>query len=290
MSEAQFDEYLEGSPNLSDRSKQMYRNQFRKFEEMQKNLLTQSQINIINFVDNTSYALNTKLAMYNVAVNVRKFYGKEVNKINNRKLQIADDYAQQKNADKCDKLAGLPTSKQLIAHENRLYLDGNWEGYIIVHLLRMLSLRNKDLDVVILPADRSKRDDKKQNYLVARKLNAQLVRNNYKTADKYGTKKNVIQSKRLLKAIKELVAERDLELGKDKVYLLSRKDGARLNEDSIAKRVRKHTFQGLSETDYNKIFVSELKELKDGMKKLKQISENRGTSLDVLLNEYHLDC
>ena len=290
MSQQQFDEYLEGSPNLSDRSKQMYTNQFNKFEEMNKNLITQSQANIISFVDNTSYALNTKLAMYNVAVNVRKFYGKEVNKINNRKLQIADDYAQQKNAVKCDKLAELPTSKQLIAHENRLYLDGDWEGFIVTHLLRMLSLRNKDLDVVILPADRSKRDDKKQNYLVARKLNAQLVRNNYKTADKYGTKKNVIQSKRLLKAIKELVAERDLELGKDKIYLFSRKDGARLNEDSLAKRVRKHTFQGLSETDYNKIFVSELKELKDGMKKLKQISENRGTSLDVLLNEYHLDC
>lgn len=290
MSEQQFEEYLEGSMNLSDRSKQMYRNQFRKFQEMNKNLITQSQANIIDFVDKADdYALNTKLAMLNVAVNLRKFYGKEVNKINNRKLQIADDYAQEKEDKKCDKKAELPTAKQLIAHENRLYLDGNWEGFIVTHLLRLLSLRNKDLDVIILPADRSRRDDKNQNYLVARKLNSQLVRNNYKTANKYGTKKNVIQSKRLLKAIKELVAERDLELGKNKIHLFARKDNAKLYEDSLAKRIRSHTYQGLSETDYNKIFVSQVAQMKD-LKRLKEISENRGTSLDVLLNEYHLDC
>ena len=130
MSSQQFEEYLEGSPNLSDRSKQMYRNQYNKFAEMNKNLITQSQANIIDFVDKADeYALNTKLAMLNVAVNLRKFYGKEVNKINNRKLQIADDYAQEKEDKKCDKLAELPTAKQLIAHENRLYLDGNCERF-----------------------------------------------------------------------------------------------------------------------------------------------------------------
>lgn len=61
-----------------------------------------------------------------------------------------------------------------------------------------------------------------------------------------------------------------------------------MNEESIAKKIRSYTFRGLSESDYNKIIVSEIAELKD-IKKLEQISNNRGTSLEVLLKEYHLD-
>jgi len=44
----------------------------------------------------------------------------------------------------------------------------------------------------------------------------------------------------------------------------------------------------MSESDYNKVFVSEVAEVKD-LKKLETISKNRGTSLEVLLKEYHLD-
>ena len=44
----------------------------------------------------------------------------------------------------------------------------------------------------------------------------------------------------------------------------------------------------MSESDMNKIFVTQVAEIKD-MAKLRKISENRGTSLEVLLNEYHLE-
>ena len=104
----------------------------------------------------------------------------------------------------------------------------------------------------------------------------------------YGQKKNVLQSRKLNRSIRELVAERDLELGKDTIHLLSTKGGAKMNEESIAKKIRAYTFRGMSESDYNKVFVSEVAEVKD-LKKLETISKNRGTSLEVILKEYHLD-
>lgn len=291
MSEQQFEDYLKANSHLSERSIIQYTNQFEKFEPMKKNLVTQSQSNIISFVDNTDFSENTKLAMLNVAINVRKHFDKDVNKMNNRKLQLADDYQIKKNKIKDEKKSELPSVKELIAHENRLYIDGNWAGFIVTHLMRVLSLRNKDLDLKIIPATRSQRkgkDGDKNNYLILRKNNAQVVRNDYKTSKQYGRKKNVVQSRKLNKAIRELIAERDLELGKDEINLLSTKGGKKMNEESIAKKIRSYTFRGLSESDYNKIIVSEVAELKD-IKKLEQISNNRGTSLEVLLKEYHLD-
>jgi len=54
------------------------------------------------------------------------------------------------------------------------------------------------------------------------------------------------------------------------------------------RRLGKYTFRGLSESDYNKVFTSEVAEIKD-LKKLEKISNNRGSSLEVILQEYHLD-
>ena len=85
-----------------------------------------------------------------------------------------------------------------------------------------------------------------------------------------------------------MVAERDVVIGKDEIYLLSTIKGQPLSEDSLAKRIRSYTMDGLSESDYNKVFVSDFASMKD-KKMLEKISNNRGSSLEVLLQEYHLD-
>jgi hypothetical protein len=291
MTDSQFSDYLKANSQLSERTVKAYNNQFSKFDGMSKNVVTQSQANIISYIDGLEASENTKLAVLNVAINMRKHYKKEVNKLNTRKLQLTDDYQVQKNEKKAENKTDLPTSKELIAWENRQYIDGNWTGYIITYLMRVLSLRNKDLDLKIIPANRSLRKvgkDDKNNYLILRKNSSQVVRSDYKTFKQYGTLKNVIQSRKINRAIRELIAERDLELGKDTINLLSTKAGAKMNEESIAKKIRSYTFRGMSESEYNKVFVSEVAEVKD-LKKLEKISKNRGTSLEVLLKEYHLD-
>ena len=143
MTDQQFNDYLGSNTQLAERTIQSYSNTFTKFENMSKNILTASQTNISNYIDEYDASTNTKLAMINVVINMRKHYDKEFNKITNRKLQLADDYQQIKNNIKEEKKGELPTSKQLIAHENRLSLDGVWMGFNIVHFMRQLSTRNK---------------------------------------------------------------------------------------------------------------------------------------------------
>jgi hypothetical protein len=101
----------------------------------------------------------------------------------------------------------------VIAHENRLYRDGEYLGFIITHLMRVLSLRNMDLDMKIIPPTRSLRKVKegdRTNYMVPRKNNTMIVRNNYKTQGRYGVKKNAVASRKLQRAIKALIDEREL--------------------------------------------------------------------------------
>jgi len=291
MTEQQIQAYFTINNQLSDRTVISYKNLFTKFEEMNKNIVTQSQTNIINYIDDYEASTNTKLAMINVVIGLRRHFDKKVEMMLTRKLQLMDDYKQVKNNTKEEKKGQLPTAKELIAHENRLYIDGEWTGYIITHLLRVLSTRNKDLDLKIIAADRSKRKGvagDKQNYLILRSNNIQVIRNNYKTFKTYGQKKNLVPSRKLNKAVREMIAERDLTLGKDTINLLSTKAGERLGEESIAKKIRKYTYRGLSEGDYNKVFTSAVAEIKD-IKKLEKISNNRGSSLEVILQEYHLD-
>ena len=291
MTDQQIEAYFTINNQLSERTVVSYKNLFTKFENMNKNIVTQSQTNIINYIDEFDASTNTKLAMINVVINLRRHYDKQVEKILTRKLQLMDDYKQIKIVTKEEKKGDLPSAKELIAHENRLYIDGEWTGFIITHLLRVLSTRNKDLDLQIIPADRSKRKGvagDKNNYLILRSNNIQVIRNNYKTFKTYGQKKNLVPSRKLNKAVRELIAERDLTLGKDTINLLSKKAGERMGEESIAKKIRKYTYRGLSESDYNKVFTSEVAEIKD-LKKLEKISNNRGSSLEVILQEYHLD-
>ena len=51
--------------------------------------------------------------------------------------------------------------------------------------------------------------------------------------------------------------------------------------------ITKYTLDGMTESDYNKISVSRVKSMEDyGI--LKTISENRGTSIPTLIEEYSL--
>lgn len=291
MTEAQFTTYLKANNKLKPRTITQYKNSYDKFDDMSKNILTASQGSIIDYIEQYPGSDNTKLALLNVASNMRKHYTKQVNKILTKKEEYKDNYQVAKEKDHKEKLNSLPSPKEVIAHENKLYRDGEYLGFIITHLMRVLSLRNMDLDMKIIPPTRSLRKVKEEdrtNYMVPRKNNTMIVRNNYKTQGKYGVKKNAVASRKLQRAIKALIDERELTLGNDTIWLMSSGSGKHLGEDSIAKKIRSYTLNGMSESDMNKIFVTQVAEIKD-MAKLRKISENRGTSLEVLLNEYHLE-
>jgi len=285
-----FKEFIEAS-ELKSRTKDSYKVSYKYFDDMDKNLLQSTQTEIINFVDEIEgKSNNTKSMILNIAIQIRKLNKRGVDKIFIAKGKYMDGFKLEKQKDHKKKLDTLPSVTELVAHENKLYRDKNWKGYIIVALLRLLSVRNMDLNIGIIAPTRSKRkmkEDDKNNYLVLRKNDVSVIRGDYKTKGKYGVKKDIIRSRKLQNAIKKYVAEKDMEITDEPIWLLS-ETGKKLKDDSIAKAIRKYTYKGLGEGDYNKIFVSQFVDVKN-MKGLKTISDKRGTSLQVLLDSYHLE-
>lgn len=285
-----FNEFIQES-ELKPRTKDSYKVSYNYFNELDKNILQSTQTEIINFVDEIEgKSNNTKAMILNIAIQIRKANKRGVDKIFIAKGKYMDGFKLEKEKDHKEKLQTLPSVTELMAHENKLYRDKDWKGYIVVSLLRLLSARNMDLNIGIIAPTRSKRkmdENDKNNYLILRKNDVYVIRGDYKTKGKYGVKKDIIRSRKLQNAIKKYVAEKDMEITNDPIWLLS-ESGKKLKEDSIAKAIRKHTYKGLGEGDYNKIFVSQFVDVKN-MKGLKTISDKRGTSLQVLLDSYHLE-
>ena len=81
--------------------------------------------------------------------------------------------------------------------------------------------------------------------------------------------------------------EQEREKGVSEVYLLALDSGERIGSESNSHYITKYTPDGMTESDYNKISVSRVKSMEDyGI--LKTISENRGTSIPTLIEEYNL--
>ena len=285
-----FKEFIEAN-ELKTRTRDSYKVSYNYYDDMDKNLLQSTQSEIINFVnDIKGKSNNTKAMILNIAIQIRKQNKRGTDRIFNEKGKYMGLFKEEKESENNKKLDTLPSANQLILHENKLYRDKDWQGFIVVSLLRLLSARNMDLNIGIIAPTRSKRkmkEDDKNNYLILRKNDISIVRGNYKTKEKYGIKKDQIRSRKLQTAVKNLLAERDVEISTEPVWLLS-ESGRKLKPDSIQKAIRKHTYKNLGEGDYNKIFVSQFAEVKD-MKGLKRISDMRGTSLQILLDSYHLE-
>jgi hypothetical protein len=164
----------------------------------------------------------------------------------------------------------LPTMSQLQQFNLENYKNKRFRAFIINYLLLNYGVRNKDLNLII--TRNSKNLDKTKNYLVVRKNTLNYIRNDYKTKNVYNSKKNVIKSIRLLEAAEELLG--DMEA----VGLLQ-------NTINLGQEIQKYTFNNLLEGDIFKIVVSSKKSLKD----VERLTDKRGSSVNVVLNNYNLN-
>ena len=82
----------------------------------------------------------------------------------------------------------------------------------------------------------------------------------------------------------------EVEEAKEKyIWLLADKDNNHIKPDSIQKYISRVTINGIGQTQYNKVFVTHAAKSCD-VQMLKSISERRGTSVQMLLSAYDLNC
>jgi len=280
---SQFKEFIKDKSANTIKS---YMQQYSKLKkiidtEMEQNIDIQniSEKNILQFVEEQNN-LNSQQALLNIAVMVRKMNSQPTGKLekqrdaNKEKLKGA---VIEKN--KKLKEDGLPSYADLLDYLAFLYESERYTDYIINYFLIYFHTRNSDLNFELVGFKRDIKQNPEMNYLwfSKRAKKATLFRRNYKTANKYGMKIDVIKDPKFLNAVKQVFDCRKKNPD-DCVFIP--------NKENVGFWIKKATLNNLGENLMNKIIVNHFR---NDLNKLREISESRGTSLETLHENYDID-
>ena len=159
----------------------------------------------------------------------------------------------------------LPTVKEIKKYMNTLYDKQDYLSYALLYLMVTYQTRNKDLILTIVKSKKETND--KDNFIVLGKTQATYIRNDYKTAYKYGPKVQVIKNLKFLNAISNLS------------HLLKPSD----NIDRVIKKATDGIGR-IGEGTLAKIMLRE----NNTISGLKKVSKNRGTDVNTLINSYNI--
>jgi len=228
-----------------------------------------------------SFNANARAGMLTV---VKKLFSTEndkerIDEIDTKIRQHKRDHQVKKNGELTET---LPTYKEMIAglkkvEDPRKYLI-NW---MFIHA----NTRNADIALIdvhrSIPSRPVEMDelDKERNHIVLVEGHAVLIRHIYKTSKSYGTKKNKITSRAFIDKAREYL-EDELDLP-----LLTTKTGGAVPPASFGAYLKKYRLMGLTESQIMKINMQNIAE-KGSYNMLRKVSQNRGTSISTLLQEY----
>ena len=276
MNMAEYNKFMKSIENKSTATQKQYRIQYNKlYKLLDKPIAEASEKKILETVIEQEN-MNNQQAILNIGFLVRKAEGLSVKKLEeyreNLKLKI-NEQIKKKNVELKET---LPSYDDLILYTEMLWENSEWTDYIINYLLIYYQVRNEDLDFSIVKRKKDANDTTK-NYMWLQSGKVTYIRNRYKTDKTYGKKVNVITNKQFITAIRRVLGCQASEL-KCGVFIP--------NRSAIAYYIIKATYKQLGEGKYVKIIINHFRKNLD---KLKEISENRGTSLNEILHSYDIE-
>ena len=170
----------------------------------------------------------------------------------------------------------LPTYKEIATAIKK---ETDPRKYITSFIMFKINTRNQDVALADLHSKPKDNYDEKRNHLILDGNKVIFIRNVYKTAKKYGQKKNIIVVKKFGDMVKEVLGDADTK------PLFSRKNGEHITPASIASYLKKYVVLGLNEGQIIKAVLKYADE-EGSYDMLRKISANRGTGVNVLLQEY----
>ena len=170
----------------------------------------------------------------------------------------------------------LPTYKEIATAVKK---EQDPRKYITSFIMFKISTRNQDIALADLHAKPKDKYDEKRNHLIVDGNKVIFIRNVYKTARKYGVKKNIILVKKFADMVKEVLGDADTK------PLFARRNGEHITPASIASYLKKYVVLGLNEGQVIKAVLKYADE-EGSYDMLRKISANRGTGVNVLLQEY----
>ena len=162
--------------------------------------------------------------------------------------------------------------------------ESNPKKYITSFLMLKVNTRNQDIALIDMHQDVTDESklNKTRNHLILKEDNKVLfIRNKYKTVKKYGVKRNIITVKKFAKMVKEIIRDGD------DIPLYSTKTGGHILAASVGSYIRKYVVLGLNEGVIMKIVLKHIDD-RGSYSELRRVSNNRGTSISILLSEYDI--
>ena len=182
---------------------------------------------------------------------------------------IVRDFLRQANAEasllqrqKNDKLKETLPSVDFNKLLNGYYRDKNYKSFVILYLLMNYNTRNKDLVVKVVNDESDINPN--ENFLFIRDKDVIYIRNDYKTKNRYGSKRDVIKSKKLFNAVKEV-------------------DSLLEYNNNLDRQVKKVT-NGINQSTMFKMLVAS----NNNLKGIQKASKNRGTNMETIAKSYDI--
>ena len=205
---------------------------------------------------------------------VRRHNDEETDKLIKFRNSLRDEIIESRKKGLDDLDDKLPNSEYILNELNNL----TGIRFILNYLMIKHGLRNKDINLKFV---KSLPENKTENYLMIKGKNIILNINDYKTEEKYGTKEIKISDDKFINEFKKLKLN-------DGDYLLPMKNGNKItNTSTFNDKIINLTIDRLGQNKLVKIIIKDLLNNKS-FDKLEQMSNDRGTSLDVLLKSYNL--
>lgn len=273
---SEFDMIKEKKPDLSAKTLTNYRNVYKRLRTLFKDedIATLGNAEIIKGIDEYEGSPAVKQTLLNVAIVLKQVFDLEVTPLIEKRTQYIKDIKNHTvEVTNKDLKESLPSYKQLVTFRDNLFKDGKFSDYVINYLL-MTGVRNKDVNVIITRSDKDLKKDK--NYLIINKASVKYIRDDYKTKEKYDTKKQTIKDKKLVEALNAILGD------KTEMPLLNTGD-KEIAETSLSKFVSTRTYNSIGQGAIFKVMVNA------NPKKNEKLSAVRGTNLQTVKEFYDIN-
>ena len=145
---------------------------------------------------------------------------------------------------------------------NDYYRNKDYKSFVILYLLMNYNTRNKDLVVKVVNDETNLNDD--ENFLFIREKDVVYIRNDYKTKERYGTKRNIIKPKKFFNAVQEV-------------------DSLLIDNNNLDRQVKKVT-GGLNQSTLFKMLITK----NNNLKSIAKASKARGTNMETIATSYDI--
>ena len=245
---------------LSEKTITEHSRNLNKFQNL-GGLLKWDESKTITFIKDHYNEGSSQKAISSTLSKYRHYRGKSTDTIR-QFLQQTNAEASLLQRQKNDKLRdNLPDIdfKQMLS---KYYREKDYKSFVILFLLLNYNTRNKDLVARVTNDETDLNED--ENFLLIRDKDVVYIRNDYKTKDKYGMKRDVIKAKKFFNSVQEL-------------------DSLLIDNGNLDRQVKAVT-GGINQSTMFKILITQ----NNNLKSIAKSSRNRGTNMETIATSYDI--